>query len=51
VLCDEHHYEDHLLREDSNIGLNKSQNRWALNTIWSKMTEDKKKRLPPPPKD
>ena len=48
VLCDEHHYLDHYNREDSNIGLNKAQNRWALASIWSRLTEDKKKKLPPP---
>lgn len=49
VLCDEHHYLDHYNRHtSSNLGLNSAQNKWALATIWSKLTEDKKKRLPPP---
>lgn len=49
VLCDEHHYLDQYNRHGTeNLGLNNAQNKWALATIWSKLTEDKKKRLPPP---
>lgn len=49
VLCDEHHYLDHHNRHGStNLGLNTAQNKWALATIWAKLTEDKKKKLPPP---
>lgn len=49
VLCDGHHYLDHLNRHDStNLGLNAAQNRWALASLWARLTEDKKKKLPPP---
>lgn len=49
VLCDEHHYLDHYNRHDSsNLGLNSAQNKWAIASIWARLTEDKKKRLPPP---
>lgn len=49
VLCDEHHYLDHYNRHESeNLGLNPSQNKWAIASIWARLTEDKKKKLPPP---
>lgn len=49
VLCDEHHYLDHYNRHGSpNLGLNEAQNRWSLASIWARLSENKKKRLPPP---
>lgn len=51
MLTRAEHYMDHYTRHGrSDLGLTRRQNRWALNTIWSRMTKKEKKGLPPPPR-
>lgn len=51
MLTRSEHYMDHYKRHNKEgLGLSRQQNRWALNTIWNRMTEKERKGLPPPPR-
>jgi len=48
LLCEPDHYlVDHVNREGRN-GLPLNQNRFAKRSLWSRLTEEQKKKLPPP---
>lgn len=50
TLTRREHYLDHYKRHaDGTLGLTRFQNRWALNSIWRRMTKEERKGLPEPP--
>lgn len=51
MLTRAEHYMDHYTRHGrKDLGLTRRQNRWALNTIWRRMTKKERRGLPPPPR-
>ncbi len=47
MLTRREHYVDHYNRHGRN-GLNTGQNKWSLNMIWSRLSDDEKQGLKPP---
>lgn len=42
-------YEDHFNRHNTEgLGLSESQNKWALSKIWEMLSDEQRKKLPPP---
>lgn len=50
LLSRKNHYIDHYNREGRN-GLTIQANRWSLRTIWARLTDEEKSKLPPPPEE
>lgn len=49
LLTTQDHYIDHFNRHGSKtLGLSEEGNKWSLNAIWSRLTDDAKAKLPPP---
>lgn len=50
LLSRPEHYMDHYKRHNEpDLGLTRRQNRWALNSIWGRMTKKERRGLPKPP--
>ena len=47
LLCTPDHYLDHINREDRN-GLSKNHNAYAKHSLWQRLNDKQKEKLPPP---